>query len=299
MKRTLIVAIALLALSSASLAANLEREVKSRWLGAWVLTSVESWSDCGGLYTNNRVNGNLVKSRGDFRFQPGELAKVNRINVKRHRLDLLLSLNEPLLVAYHEGPFTLYREAWCKVELQVEIPREIVKAKDADAVEDLLVRVLERHATERAALDSRNWNGRERDPYPEDYERTLAELAVWRANRVNEGVQAKLDYALEETTRLAYRVSSDPAYLEGFARGVEAARSESLRDCPVLLALDLGGPPRRQARGHSPDETAEQRADRGFRDGRALVQGLEMLERLPVCFVPVPPLPDDHVASNQ
>lgn len=299
MKRSLIAAVILLALSSTSLAANLEREVKSRWLGAWVILSLESYSDCGGLYTNNRVNGALVKSGGHYGFQPGELAKVNKIDVKRHRLDLLVTLNEPLLVAYQEGPFTLYREAWCKVELQVELPRETVKTKDADSVEQTLARILERHAIVDEALASPNWNGRERDPYPEDYEWTLAELAVWRAQRVNEGVQAKLDYALTETTRLAYRLSSDADYLAGFARGVEAARSSGLRDCPVLLALDLNVTPRRTAQARNLEETAGQRSERGFRDGSALVVGLEMLERLPACFVPVPPLPDEQMAANQ
>lgn len=299
MQRSLIVAATLLVLSPAALAASLEREVKSRWLGAWVVTSVEAYSDCGGLYTDNRINGTLVKSGGDFRFQPGELAKVDKIDVNRRRVDLLLTLNEPLLVAYREGPFTLYREAWCKVELQVELPRETVKAKDGESVEDALVRILERHVTEEEALASRSWNEREREPYPEDYDRTLAELAIWRAHRVNEGVQAKLDYALEETARVAYRVSGDPDYLAGFARGIEAARGADLRDCPTMLAMDLGGPPRRTARGRAADETPEQRAERGYRDGIALIQGLEMLERLPACFVAVPLPPDERVASFQ
>lgn len=299
MKRSLVVALVLSVLSPAALSASLEREVKSRWLGAWVVTSVESYSDCGGLYTNNRINGTLVKSRGDFRFQAGELAKVDKIDVNRRRIDLLLTLNEPLLIAYQEGPFTLYREAWCRIEMEVEVPREVVKAKDDDSVEDALVRVLERHAAEEDALASRSWNGREREPYPEDYDRTLAELAVWRADRVNDAVQAKLDYALEESMRVAYRLDDDPDYLAGFARGVEAARAADPRDCPVLMALDLGGPPQRTHQVHAAEETAEQRAQRGFRDGKILIEGLEMLERLPACFVPVPPLPDERMASNQ
>jgi len=299
MKRSLIVAATLLVLTSAAFAASLEREVKSRWLGAWVVTSVETYSDCGGLYTDNRINGTLVKSGGDIRFQPGELAKLDKIDVNRRRIDLLITLSEPLLIPYQEGPFTLYREAWCKIELQVEVPRETVKSKDEDAVEEALVRVLERHATEQEALASRSWNGREREPYPEDYERTLAELAVWRANRVNETVQAKLDYALEETTRVAYRMSGDPDYIAGFARGVEAGRAADRRDCPVLLATDLGGPPRRTGHPHGEGESAEQRAERGYRDGLTLVRGLEMMERLPACFVPVPLLPDDRMASYQ
>ena len=121
MKRNLMVAALIFLLTGVTLAGSLEKEVKGEWLGAWVVTGVESYSDCGSAHTNNRINGSLVKSKGDHRFQPGELAKINKIDVKKSRLDLLLTLAEPMLIPYQEGPFTLYREAQCKIELEIMV----------------------------------------------------------------------------------------------------------------------------------------------------------------------------------
>ncbi len=41
----------------------------------------------------------------------------------------MLSLTEPILVPTPAGPFTLYQELSCKVELEVEIPRDVVKTQ--------------------------------------------------------------------------------------------------------------------------------------------------------------------------
>jgi hypothetical protein len=293
MKRCLLAAILIAVLPALAHAGSLEKEVKARWLGAWVVTGVEGYSDCGGAATNNRIHANLVKSKGKHRFQPGELAKVNKIDVKKSRVDLHLILAEPLLVPYQEGPFTLYREARCKLELEIMVDREAVKSKDADALDQALRGILERYATEEEAQQSPDWNGREIEPYPDGYERTLAELAVWRAEQANLRVEAKLDEARQKTGRLAYSVSTDPDYLEGFARGIEAARESDPRDCPALLAIDLGGSSHAASKYQdSSPETAEQRSDRGYRDGRLFVYGLILVERLPGCFVPVPPHPD-------
>ena len=68
--------------------------------------------------------GNLVTGGGHWRFQPGELAKLDKVDVNRSRIDLHLSLSEPMLVPWQEGPFTLYRESACKVELEIAVPRE-------------------------------------------------------------------------------------------------------------------------------------------------------------------------------
>src|SRR5580765_4015533 len=111
MRRKIGIWAALLALPSIlapAFAADLEDSLESRWRGAWVLTSVDTYSDCGGFHTDNRVNGSLVQSKGRFRFRAGELAQVQKIDLKRSRLDLSLSLPEPLLLSFQDGPFTLY-----------------------------------------------------------------------------------------------------------------------------------------------------------------------------------------------
>src|SRR5574341_1026729 len=90
--------LALPAVLAPALAGGLADSLESRWRGAWVLTSVDTYSDCAGTHTNNRVNGALVQSKGKLRFLPGELAQVQKIDLKRSRVDLLLNLPQPLLL---------------------------------------------------------------------------------------------------------------------------------------------------------------------------------------------------------
>src|SRR2546422_537338 len=59
-------------------AGDLQRTMDSRWRGAWVLTAVDTYSDCGGFHTDNQVSGTLVSSKGRFRFRPGELGQVGK-----------------------------------------------------------------------------------------------------------------------------------------------------------------------------------------------------------------------------
>ena len=87
---TLCASIVLLALTTQSFASGLEKQLTGQWLGAWVVTTTGVYSDCANLFTNNRVNDRLVKSNGAFRLQTGELAKVQKVNLVRSRLDVPL-----------------------------------------------------------------------------------------------------------------------------------------------------------------------------------------------------------------
>lgn len=285
--------------TSISLAGALENELRGRMLGAWVVVKAESYSDCSSMYTNNRINGSLVKSRGRYTFPAGELAKVQKVDAKKKRLDVLLTLAEPRLLPYQEGPFTLYRVAECRVELEVVLDRFDVKSKNVDEIEDRLAEIVERYASADEARASDAWNERELEPFPADYDRTLAELEVWRANQTNDAVQSQLDLALEQTTRVTDRMEDDPDYLAAFVRGVKAARLADVGNCPQMLALDLGRA-QYQRYGHTAHagNTAEEAEHRGFEDGKHLSQGLELLRRLPGCFVPVPDLAEYAFAEN-
>jgi hypothetical protein len=286
-RRILVLAVATLACGAVT-AGPLERQLDERWLGAWVVITTESGSDCGALYTNNRVNGRLVTSDGWNAFGAGELAKIDKIVVSRSRVDLKLGLVEPLLVARQDGPFTLYDQVGCRVEIELEVPRDAVKRGDVAGIERLLSRVLERHETEDAALASRSWNGREREPYPDDYDRTLARHAAWRAEQTNAAVQVAIDRAMVELSHLSDRIDEGPAWTTGFAEGMRAARAERLGACGTLLALDLAEARRRamvDRRGH---EGVPQDHLDGFADGIVLVHGLALVRELPACFVPVP-----------
>lgn len=292
-------AILLLAFASTHAgAASFESELDGRWLGAWIVVTAESYSDCAGVYTNNRVNGNLVRGGGRVGFESGELAKLDKIDVKRSRVDLLLSYQVPVLLSSADGPFTLYDEASCRVELEIEIPRSSVKERDLADVERRIAEVVERHETESSAKGSASWNERRREELPADYARTLAEYAVFRAERTNAAVQASLDHALEETARLGGRLGDETVYYEGLAAGVAAARSVDLGGCAGLVGVDLGEIRRQAARVQAKNEGTAAGFARGYEDGKVLVYGLEMIRALPACFVPVPPLPEETALAE-
>lgn len=276
-------------------AAGLERTLEERWLGAWVITSVETRSDCGGLYTNNRINGSLVHTGGRHGFEAGELAQVERIDLKRSRLDLKLRLPEPIRVSYQDGPFTLYQRTACRIELEIELPRAVVARADLATLDRTLAPVLARYASEAAARRSGAWNGREVDPYPEDYDRTLVEHAAWKAEQVNAAVQVRLDEAAAEVVRVTDRITSDADYVAGFAQGVERAQATTLGACETMAGRGVTGfvTARATPTGGLREES-DRRRDRGFEDGQRLVLGLELQRRLPACFVSAPEIARDR-----
>ena len=278
MKRTLFVLLIMALIPAAASAGDLQKKMKNRWLGAWVVTNVESYSDCSGMHTNNRINGNLVQSRGTYNFASGELAKLEKVDIKRSRLDLMLTFNEPMLAPTQDGPFTLYVERSCRVEMELELPRDLVKSGDVAGIEEFLSLVIERHTNIRSAQESATWNMREIEPYPEDYEITLAEHSIWKANQYNAMVDAKLEIAMQETARVTDRVKNDPDYMAHFVSGVETARENRLGNCESMMGYLFGG-------------RYGDTSDPAWRDGRNLVYSLELIRELPACFVSVPDPP--------
>lgn len=293
MKRYIFIALALLTCPAITHAGKLEKALQRRWLGAWVITTVETYSNCGNAYTANRLNGKLVSSQGRNSFRSGELAKLVRVDVKRSRLDLLMTLRVPKLLPRQEGPFTLYEERECRVELEVTLPRALVKSKDVRGIETVLSAVVRRHTSEDQARSSRSWNRRQREDYPDDYDMTLAKLAVWRAEQTNFKVQERLDMTFEETTHLTDRLSSDASYLAGLARGIEAGKAVKLTGCRSLMRVNLTGP-KKPPVAQANQTSYQSRSDRGYKDGRMLILSLELLRRLPECFVEVPDLPEEY-----
>jgi hypothetical protein len=262
--------------------------VERAWAGAWVVARVEISSDCLGIYNNNEVRGRLSSSKGSRRFAEGELARVDKVNVKSDRVDLYLSVAEPVLVPRTDGPFTLYDERSCRVQFMVDVPREAIKGRRMDDVERHLLEVVERHESEAAARRARAWNERERDPYPRDYEETLARHAAWKAEEVNRTLAATRVAALDAASQALERVRDDPPYLAGFSAGVEAQRARSTPSCSDLAGARFENGEQRppnDRRGSSPSERAFQR---GFRDGQLLAWGTRVARSVEGCFVPVP-----------
>jgi hypothetical protein len=291
--------------AGAARAGEFQATLASRWRGAWVVTNAETYSDCANVYTGNRITGRFVSGRGMLRFKAGELAKVDSVDLKRSRLDLRLSYPEPVLRSYTDGPFTLYDESQCKVEMQVELPREMVKGQDVMGVETLLRPVIERHVTEDSARSSKEFNDRRREAFPADYKQTLAQHASWRADQTNIAVKGSIDRLVDETSRITERIGGEPDYLAGFVQGVEAGRAPHPVTCLDLVAISSATPPGYALPGSgnvapaarhgekpgtvSPVSTeAQARRQHGYQDGVRLALGLDAIRRLNGCFIAVP-----------
>jgi hypothetical protein len=283
----LLVLAGLLAAGRPARADDLERALEARLRGAWAIATVEVYSDCAGTYTNNHVTAGGVASRGDRRFAPGELAKVDKLSLKRSGLDLFLTLAAPVLRPRLEGPFQLFDERECKVQLMFELDRRLVASEDTAGVLAAVDAVLETAPSLDAAQGAERWNRRERESYPEDYELTLARYEAWKAEQANLAVAARSEQALADALRDLERVHRDPPYADGFAAGVEAMRAWAETDCASLVIASFSS-----AEQGPPKERGPDRAwTLGFHDGQELAFNLRLVDRLRGCFVPVPPVP--------
>ncbi len=268
--------------------ADLEDELERAWVGAWVVVKVETASDCSVAYTNVEVRGLRSTSRGSRRFGEGELARVDKLNQKSDRVDLYLSVAEPVLVPRTDGPFTLWDERSCRVQLMVDVPKVVLKSGRLADVEAVLLECAERYEIEASARRSEAWNRRERDPYPRDYEETLARHAAWKAEETNRSLAATRLAALDEASQALSRVTDHPDYLAGFAAGVEAQSRRSAPGCSSLDGSRFDGDEQRppsDRRGSSP---AERSFQRGFRDGQVVAWATRVARAVEGCFVPVP-----------
>ena len=138
------------------------------------------------------------------------------------------------VVVHHQG-----RRKWKKLGTDKRQAMKVVHKVNAqlalgefsmgpDEGSRTMEQILERHAALGTVRESPIWNQRERAPYPDDYDLTVARHAAWQVEQFNATVGAKLDEAQEEVTRLTSRVSSDWYYLSGFVKGVEEARTRHL-----------------------------------------------------------------------
>ena len=288
MKRFVLVASILVLLLTIAFAGSFKRTLESRWAGAWVVTHVETRSDCAPDRANrNRVRAGLVRGDGRHRFPAGELARVESIKVERSQVGLVLSLAEPVLVPLTDGPYTVFRESQCRMTFEVEFPRDMGKSQDVKGIETALTAALERHGSAANARRARAYNRRRRDPYPADYERTLIEYAAWKADRLNEKTLERLDRVLEKTARAAQRISNDPAYLAGYSEGARAARSKSVPGCRELMKINFEDSARKAAERYVKKGGAKTRPPRdGYEDGHLVTYGLELARRLRTCIVP-------------
>jgi hypothetical protein len=263
-------------------------DLESRWRGAWVILNPAVRSNCDARHTNNRINGRLSQSKGRFGFPEGELAQVKKISVQRSRIDIFLNLDERRLTGHQDGPFTLYNRLDCRVELEIEAPRQMVKQKNLDGLDRLLLVAMDRHTAYQEARNSEMWNERVCQDLPADYPETLFQHSVWQAEQVNAGIESVLTRSFDALVETSAAVQNDPDYLEGFGHGVDLARAGSPRnECPALMGAGLAVPTVKPPHDLA-DDAAAHRWRKGHHDGFLYIRAVNLQRYLPACFVPVP-----------
>jgi hypothetical protein len=283
---TLFVLAAVAAIARPALA-DLERDLAAHWRGAWVLTRVETSSDCTSVYTDTDVRGDLVTGKGRRRFAAGELARVDKVGVKVDRIDLFLAIAEPILEPHTEGPFTLHDERRCRVQLKVDVPKALVRRADPVAVGEILARAVERFAREDEARAATTWNRREREPLPAEYEETLARYHAWKIEQEAVRLTAVQGRALDELARLKRAILDDPVYLGGFAAGVAAGRDWSPGACAALSHHGPSSSPPAPPEAHATERDRDLWR-RGWEDGRDLAAALAVLRVARECLAELP-----------
>jgi len=286
MNRTLTALTLTLLVATGAFASQLEDRLHSRLQGAWSVLGVEVYSSCAGTYNDNTVAAGGVASKAGRRFEPGELVKIDKIKVKKERVDVLVSLAEPVLKSRTDGPFELFDEAGCKAQLILAVPREVVKAGNDALILEIITATLTPFESLDAARSSEAWNGRHRRPYPQDYGRTLARYEVWKAEQTNAAVAARRERAIEDAADIADDIDQDAEYLEGFAAGVEAMKDWSVTTCSTLISAELSHYDK-----NPPGDRTGHRFREGFDDGQELIFNVLLAQRLGRCLVPVPPAP--------
>jgi hypothetical protein len=268
--------------TSATLASELGDTLNRELAGGWGVLEVEIYSSCSGTYSDNTAGSVGVSSKADHRFSEGELVKIDKVKVKRQRVDLLLTLAVPLRQARMDGPFELYDDLECKAQLIFPVGRDLVKAGDPQAI---LTSIGERLTVFRSMAEAREsdaWNGREPQPLPPDYDNTLQRHSVWKAEQTNAAVREAIDRALSEAADIADDLRDDTDYLAGFGKGAEEMSSFSVTDCSSLLSVSYS------VYHDNPPKDRPSRWREGYDDGQELVFYVLVADRLRACTVPVP-----------
>lgn len=276
---TIFSAIAAIAPAS-DLGDRLDRDLK----GAWGVLEVEVYSGCAGTYNDNTVGASGVAGKAEHRFEPGELIKIDKLKVKRSRVDLLVTIAAPILVSRMDGPFELFDQAGCRAQLIFELPREQVKGGDATAILSRIKEAVTPYPSLDAARSSDDWNGRELEALPADYEETLQRHAVWKTEQTNAAVDEGIARALTAAAHVAEDLDDDADYLAGFAAGAEKMSKFSVQACSSLLNASFS-----TYRSRAPKDRPNHWRG-GYDDGQKLIFNVLLADRLTACRVAVPPL---------
>ena len=269
---------AALILTAPAAYADLQDDMNARWRGAWLIIEGDISSNCNGMTTDNRISGDLASANGRFRFEPGELAQIRKVDVRRRRVDVLLDVHENVLIEYQDGPFTLYREAACEVELEIDFGSSRTRDLGVEGIEQQFNLWFERHARIDDARASINWNGREREDYPVGYQDTLIAYENWKVDQHNQLVAERIADSTEKTSLLLASVDDDREFGAGLAEGISGMRESMSDNCERLVASSPG------TFGRSAEAPNEDWAD-GYSTGQQLAYHIELSRRLGKCYI--------------
>jgi hypothetical protein len=277
-----IIALTAILASASAGASALADDLNRRFRGGWAVLEVEVFSNCSGSYNDNTVGELGISSNAGRRFAAGEIARIDRVKVKRRRVDVLLTLAHPVRVSQMDGPFELFEDRECKVQLMIPFTRDVIKTGDIGAISDRMASSMALFPSLEEAQASDSWSRRRPQPLPDDYQQTLQQHAVWKAEQINAEVGRAAAWALSQAAVIAQRLPDDDDYLAGFGAGAEEMKDLTLTDCTTLITAAPSGYRR------SPPSGRSDRWREGWGDGQDLIFNLLVAERLNACSVPVP-----------
>lgn len=232
MSRTAWIGAVLVVALPAVAAADVESDLRSGLVGRYGLAKGELVSECTDHFTDMKVVGGRLAGGTGVRFERGELVRIDNVNVgAMSGLDVNVTLVEPFRLSFEDGPFTVYDQRRCRVQLNFEVGRDVRKdaAKALAAVGGVLDLFDDAGAAKQAG-----WNRRKVEPYPKDWEKTQREYQAWKLTQVNAAVRTKTAYVLDEARRVLDYMPGDDEYLWSFAAGARA-RSDSWSSCEAML----------------------------------------------------------------
>ena len=252
--------------------ADVESELRADLVGRFALTRSALRSECTDHYTDNQVVGGRISGSTGETFAAGEMVKVDNVKIGAFSgLDVNLSLVEPYRLSWREGPFDVYDQRRCRVQLHFDVPREVRKdrAKARGAIEA----VVAVFADEMAARGDAAWNRRKVEPYPANWEAKKREWEAWKRSQTNVRVREKTEEVLEQADRVLEYMPGDAKYLASFGAGARA-RSDSWSSCESMLEATF------YSTGGGDGEDS-----RGWADGQLVAWATELAHELADCYI--------------
>ena len=222
----------LITLAAGPVHAERGEDLQATWHGAFVLTRTPLFSECS-ITSPTTASPVAAWVRQEPALLPGEIATIDKVEVTWTRIDVSLTFLEPFRVTWKDGPYTLYDQHRCRVQLNMDLPRDV--RKDATKASAAIAAMLQSFPSEALARHAAEYNKRKVEAYPAGWERTKAEYETWRVTHLNARIQEKIDTLLRESQDALDRGHDDDEYLKCFGKGARTRSYQSFGSCDSLL----------------------------------------------------------------